>query len=48
MLEVLIKKKTDTKGLVTTIVLNTNFCEVVNKIPDTSGSVTTTILKNKN
>ena len=40
-------KKTDTSGLLTTIVLNTKVSEVDNKIPDTCSLVTTNVLKTK-
>ena len=39
----LIKKKLDTSGLVTTTVLNAKISEVENKIPDTSSLVATTV-----
>ena len=41
----LIKKITDTSGLVTTTVLNSKISEVENKIPNTSSLVTITALK---
>ena len=45
-MEILIKKNPDTSGLVArTTVLNTNINEVENKIPDTSSSVTISVLK---
>ena len=43
----LIKKITDTNGLVTTTFLNTNISEVDNEIPDTKVLVATTILNTK-
>ena len=42
-MKMLIKKK-DASGLVTATVLNTNICEVDNKIPDTSSLLTTTVV----
>ena len=43
-MEMLIKKKPYTSGLVTTTVLNTKISEFENKIRDTSSLVTTTVL----
>ena len=47
-MEMLIKKKPDTSGLVTTTASNTKISDLENKIPDTSSLVTTTVLNTKN
>ena len=46
-LEMLIKKVSDTIGLVTTTVLNIKISEVESKGPDTSGLMTNTALNTK-
>ena len=46
-LKILIKKVLDVSSLVTTGVVNTNICEVDNKIPNVIGLMTTAILNTK-